>query len=267
MSGDLGDVASDAASQLAKAAYEDVAQPAARRIGVALSAVVKVALTPVSLMDWGYEQSKEWLAAKVDERLAKIPEERIVAPKLAIAVPVVNHIAMSVDSPDHRELYAELLLKSLDSKTQSQVHPSYVYIIEQLSPVEARLIALLAEIDDDFLFTETWTDGSHNNTRTIEAQFASFCKERGLSASDRAVFFLDNLLRLRLLTIDSWTDSKFYPAGHDRHGDYPAQLRSEVTRQLLFTDFGSDFIAACRPDDEESWEANYADLEEQEEED
>ncbi|WP_157062485.1 Abi-alpha family protein [Pseudoxanthomonas dokdonensis] len=246
MSGEQG-VPEQAAVELARLAYGDIVQPSAKRIGEALSAVMKVALTPVALLDWGYEQSKDWLARKVEERLKQIPDAEIVAPPLSIAIPVVNHIAMSVDSPSHRELYAELLLKSLDSRTQNSVHPSYVYVIEQLSPVEAKLLQLLNDSTASVLFTETWSEYGNNGTLPLETQLERFAEEHELPSPDRAAIWLDNLLRLRLLAVDDWTESELRESGHNRYGDFPATIETQTSRQLTFTAYGGEFIRACSP--------------------
>jgi hypothetical protein len=40
--------------------YQDLAQPAVRVVGSALEGAVRVALAPVSLLVWGYEQTKDY---------------------------------------------------------------------------------------------------------------------------------------------------------------------------------------------------------------
>lgn len=45
-------------------AYKDIVQPSARRVGYSLEALIKVATSPITILDWGYERSAEWLRKK-----------------------------------------------------------------------------------------------------------------------------------------------------------------------------------------------------------
>ena len=79
------------------------------------------------------------LQQKVAENLANVPKENIVEPPSHVAVPVI--IANSYNENEElRDLYVKLLAKSMDKRTQNQVHPSFVEIIKQLSPEEALLL-------------------------------------------------------------------------------------------------------------------------------
>jgi len=235
---------SDLAAQLSRDVYQYLAHPTAQRVGRALDTISKVALLPVSLLDWGFEQSKEWLKDKITQRLESIPAECIAAPPLGIAVSAITHIAVAHDAPDIRDLYAELLLKTMDSRTRDSVHPAYMHLVEQLSPEEACVLVSLHEKGVDDLFNETSTPYAYSKTVTIEQQFIEHCKSIELEQSDRGALWLDNLLRLRLLSIAAYTDAEYVPEDEDRH-----QPRVDMTdtRSLSFTTFGKAFVLACAP--------------------
>ena len=60
--------------------YQDVLQPAARQIGTALETVTKtihIALAPISVLVWGYDQIKVFVSTKVAEKLKDVPPEKI----------------------------------------------------------------------------------------------------------------------------------------------------------------------------------------------
>ena len=120
--------------------YIDVARPAARQVGVAFETIFKVGLSPVAMLDWGFEHSKDWLKTKIENRLNSTPLEFRCPPPNSIAVSAITSISISSDSPQLRELYAELLLKAMDSRSQSMVHPSYINLISQLSAQEALVL-------------------------------------------------------------------------------------------------------------------------------
>jgi hypothetical protein len=238
----------ETAAQLARDVYKDLAHPTAQRVGQALETISKVALSPVSLLDWSFEQVKDWLKQKVTSRLQSIPPEFIAAPSLTIAVPAITHVAMAHDSPGLRELYAELLMKAMDTRTKESVHPSYVYVVEQLTSEEALVLASLHALKKDDLFMEVMSYPYYGQkTPTIEYQFLEHCKSIGVREADRSSLWLDNLLRLRLLSISSYSEQEYVPEEYSRDGILSPSVKTTETRSLSFTTFGKEFIQACTP--------------------
>src|SRR4051812_49130383 len=103
--------AADAVKGIAEAVpvYQDVVQPAAKELGTALQTVAKsihVALAPVSVLVWGYEQIRDYLNKTLTEKLKDIPSERIVTPNPTIAGPTVEALRFAANETSLRELYA-----------------------------------------------------------------------------------------------------------------------------------------------------------------
>src|SRR5262245_46336981 len=117
---------SAALTQLVSDVYGDVARPSAKQVGSALETLFKLGLSPIKLLDWGYEQSKDWLVEKVRARMAQTPATYRVPPTHAVATAAVAGIAATHDAPEIRELFAELLLKAMDARTAAAVHPAYL---------------------------------------------------------------------------------------------------------------------------------------------
>ena len=57
-------------------------------------------------------------------------------------------ISYSMNSEELREMYSNLLAKSMNSDAKTLVHPSFVEIIKQLSPFDARFLKLLLPKND-----------------------------------------------------------------------------------------------------------------------
>lgn len=139
----------DAVTGVAKAVpvYQDVVQPAAQEVGKALQTVAKtvhIALAPVSALVWGYDQMKEFVSTKVADRLKNVSPENIVTPKPNVAGPALESLRYTGHEPLLSDLYANLLAASMDKNTAQGAHPAFVEIIRQLTPDEAKLIALFA---------------------------------------------------------------------------------------------------------------------------
>lgn len=238
------------ASQLATDVYKDVAQPAARRVGTALETVFKIGLSPVAMLDSGYEHSKAWLEEKIRARLADTPINCAIAPPNNIAVPAMTRIAMSSDAPDLRDLYAELLLKAMDSRTSAFVHPAYVLLIEQLSAEEAFVFIGLRENRHGLIFKDKYSSTHYYGQtaeKTIETKFRDLCESLNVPGADRSQIWLDNLIRLGLVEIKVYTDAELVPKSHGRHGESPASVKTEESRDFMFTAFGRAFRDACAP--------------------
>lgn len=60
--------------------YQDLVQPAAREVGKQLGTAAKavsIALAPLSVLVWGYEQIRDFVESRVAEKLDGIPADRI----------------------------------------------------------------------------------------------------------------------------------------------------------------------------------------------
>ena len=140
----------DAVTGLAKAVpvYNDVAQPAAQEVGKALLTIAKtvhIALAPISVLVWGYEQMKDFVSTKVTERLKNVPPENIVTPKPNVAGPVLEALRYTGYEVSLSDLYANLLAASMDKMTAEKAHPAFAEIIRQLTPDEAKVVTLLLD--------------------------------------------------------------------------------------------------------------------------
>lgn len=238
-----------ALARLASEIYADVGSPAAKHVGSALETVFKIGLSPAKLLDWGYEKSKDWLAEKVRARLAQTPPMYHVSPPYSIAVAAISGVASNVDAPELRDLFAELLLKALDSRTATTVHPAYLTLLSQLSAQEALILvslkkAGLAQRQGDCVFMERRGMYSGDSTDSIEVQFARHCESIGLPDNSALQVWLDNLERLALLKVDRHADINLVPMERERIN---AQIQQAEYRYLHITDFGDGFLTACTP--------------------
>lgn len=73
-------------------------------------------------------------------KLANVPEEDLVAPKASLAAPAMQQLGYSLDEPDLKEMYLNLLAAASDKHRSSSAHPSFVEVIKQLSSEETVLL-------------------------------------------------------------------------------------------------------------------------------
>ena len=120
--------------------YDDGLKPATKESGKVFALIpqtINAALAP--LRQWIAQ--KEYNVAETEKLLAqkleKVEYDKIVSPESYVAVPAIQAIAYSMNSEELRNLYANLLAKSMYIDTKELVHPSFVEIIRQMSPIDA----------------------------------------------------------------------------------------------------------------------------------
>jgi len=139
----------EVAKEVAKSTYEDVAHPALKPTGEILGLVpraVRAAILPLEKWIVGREYNLAETKKLLDIKLQNVAPEKISPPEAHIGVPALQYISYCMDSEELRDMYAELLAKSMNEATRGGVHPSFVEIIKQLCPDEAKIIKFIDEV-------------------------------------------------------------------------------------------------------------------------
>jgi Abortive infection alpha len=192
--------------------YEDALQPAARQIGAALETLAKairVALAPIAVLVWGYDQIEQYLVPAVEDRLRHTKAEDVVTPDPTVAGPLIEALRFAGHNESLRELYANLLATAMDKSTARLAHPAFVEILRQMSPDEARLVRYFGSADGDELGFVSVCSQTKNSGVFSYAAFR--CTFIGQSAEcehpDLTSIYLDNLQRLGVIEMadnDAW---------------------------------------------------------------
>lgn len=129
-------------------AYDDVVKDVAKETGKALGLIprtINAALLPLRIwierQEYNLEETKKLLAIKLEH----INPEKIVTPEPYIAIPVMQAISYCMDSEELRNLYANLLAKSMIKATKDDIHPSFVEIIKRMSPRDASNMEVISK--------------------------------------------------------------------------------------------------------------------------
>ncbi|RLU00918.1 MAG: DUF4393 domain-containing protein, partial [Ketobacter sp.] len=198
----------DSATALSKAVpiYEDAVQPLAKETGKALGTLgkaVNVALAPISLVVWGYDQMKVFLENKVTEKLEHVPEDRIITPPPNVAGPAIEALKFTGHDETLQDMFANLIANSLDSKTVVEAHPSFVDIIKNLSPDEGLILKVFASAQQFPVIDVKLKNKKENGYSILHRSVTTLgsvasCKHQQLTEN-----YLDNLCRLGILEIPS----------------------------------------------------------------
>ena len=137
--------------------YRDALQPAVKKIGTELKPAgvnvgkaittvtdaINVVLAPLRGLVWGYQQVEEIVFPALADRF-KNKLHQLVSPPLTVAGPTVEALRFAGSEPSLRDMYVNLLATSMDKDATQHAHPSFVEIIRQLTPDEARLLKHIA---------------------------------------------------------------------------------------------------------------------------
>ncbi|SMC24280.1 protein of unknown function [Andreprevotia lacus DSM 23236] len=211
-----------AVTELVKAVpiYQDAVQPAAKELGKALGTVaqtINVALAPVSMLVWGYDQIRDFVASKVAEKLKHVPPEEIVSPKPNIAGPALEALRYAGFEASLSDLYANLLATSMSKNSAHYAHPSFVEIIKQLTSDEAKIIALFP-FPINYPIITIKREGHNQSmptrgTHEILSNFSLIGEFAGVEHNENTPVYIDNLCRLGLAEIPvglEYVDSSNY---------------------------------------------------------
>lgn len=239
--------------------YEDLMQPAVKEIGkglYTLSKTIHIALAPISALVWGYEQIEKYLLSSLEDKLKNTPKENIITPDPSIAGPTIEALRFTGHKEEIREMFSTLLATAMDSTTEQNAHPSFVEVIRQLTPDEAKIITYLGNNNYQPMINLLRTVPEQQGETTICRNFSLVGAYANCMFMDLVPSYLDNLQRLGIINIP---EGRFLttPNAYNALENHPDILvLSEKIKALntapifqrryfFLTDFGKQFYTAC----------------------
>lgn len=240
--------------------YDDIAHPTARSLGNTISLVPRT--VGVWLGKWekwviNGEESIRLTAEAVREKAAQIPEDKLTEPEPYVAVPAIQQLSCCFDSEALREMYANLLISSMNIDTKNAVHPSFVEIIKQLSPDEAKLLQVLPTSTMVYspLVDVRFNLSPPKGHVTLIRNFTNIA-EGVCEAPNNICAYMDNLARLGIISIlediHLMEAEKYLPI--EKNANIQAYLNIVVEnnesvklhkKSFIVTPFGLNFMSVC----------------------
>lgn len=248
-------------------AYDDLVHPSAKSVGKMLSLLPRTVAIWLSSWDRWVVNREESIARTIDamgSRVDEIPEDHLTEPPAHIAVPAIQQLSYCYDSEDLREMYANLLLSSMDDRVAEYVHPSFVQILKEISPDEAKLLGSMAGLGTDGPISIPLIDLRivrsneivPSEWKTIVSGYNECCLTV-CEHPEQSLVYLGNLDRLGILKrfdYYSEADKLAFEAYESSEAirDVMAKIELEDGKRFDFrrwsyrvTDFGQNFIKIC----------------------
>lgn len=147
------DIEKDVLKELpTKEIYTDLLKPSACRIGKTAEDILKFVSLPFSFLGMTAEELEKKYREFITSALNKVPEDRREKPSPLIAGPLFEHIKYLFEDNNEKileNMFSELLKNACNKDIKKYVQPSYVYSLQQITGIEARLLNLIYENDID----------------------------------------------------------------------------------------------------------------------
>lgn len=141
------EITKEVAKVVAKDVYNDGVKGTVVQTGEIIESVVglfnNVVFYPVKKANALFKYKLEDFKSELEQKLSSIPEDKIVEPDLMIAGPTLEALKYTYDKDELRNMYLNLLTASMNEDMKDKTHPSYVEIIRQLTPLDAKVFKRL----------------------------------------------------------------------------------------------------------------------------
>ena len=179
-------------------AYDDGLQPAVSEVGKLVGRIPKAINAAFAPLDiWIAKQENNVARTKklLEQNLENVDPDKIVPPEPYVAVPAIQAISYSANSEELRKMYANLLAKSIYADTKNSVHPAFVEIIKNLSPVDCHVFEYIMQTGQIGCY-EMRVGSVGKSTYHVSHPYIT---EMDFSTHDIIAASIDNLLRNKLI--------------------------------------------------------------------
>ncbi|MCG7406739.1 DUF4393 domain-containing protein [Paenibacillus sp. ACRRX] len=166
--------------------------PPAKRIGEVLDAALLFVFTPLLKSKVANEHSIDVYKKEIAEKVNSIPSENLVEPPLNIVGPALEASKYYIESDEIRAMFSNLIASSANNTNNQKIHPSFVEIIKQMSPLDAIVCTFLFENEKSF------------GVGNIQGIYSKPNSTNGLKTS--AASIVEHFFPLPNLTVDNYKD-------------------------------------------------------------
>lgn len=160
----------NAITELTKQVYSDLAHPILKEAGSMGAAVMKFVALPFKFLGLTSEELEEKYAIFLKNAINKVPKKDCVMPKGVVAAPLLDHVKFVFEEEGLVEMFSNLLANAMNSNVEKMVHPAFVEMLKQMSPLDVEFMYLYFRKKDFVELEEiTWERGENQRNLTIDS--------------------------------------------------------------------------------------------------
>lgn len=239
--------------------YSDLAQPSVKAVGNALGTVFEFStsiLLPLKLLNEKFKINFKKQLDNYKNKLEQIPEEKRCEVHPQIGTPIIEKLSYTTND-EIADLFTTLLANASNIDMVHTAHPSFVNIIERLSPDEARIIKYLKDKKDIQYCDFRGNVKEGKGFVTIAEHLTLVPIEIELNFPNNINAYFANLVSIGILfdmdgtfIIDQTIYNKIkqeYNFEQYKSRFVPNSFKDVITNNSYYkvTDFGKLFIKAC----------------------
>ena len=190
-------------------------KPLAASIGNTLSSLWDICFGWVDVSDEKIQHKRllklQAFKESLRNNISEIPEENLQEPSLSVVGPALEASKYFFEDEEVRSMFSKLIANSMNRDTASYIQVSFVEIIKQLSPFDAKIITYFKERSQHAI-AKMHAVNTRGEFLTVH-DLLFFYKDLNESNRAKTMVSLTNLQRLGLIEIDfdeSFRDSSFY---------------------------------------------------------
>lgn len=125
---------------LTKESLNTILHESCKTCGDGLDGIFKFVFAPLIKCKIKKEHELEEYKKQIYNATSSIPEENLIEPPLNIVGPALEASKFYIDEKEIRNMFANLIASSMNSKINEYAHPSFIEIIKQLSSLDAQIL-------------------------------------------------------------------------------------------------------------------------------
>lgn len=243
---------------------DEAATPVAKSVGNTLSSIWSIVFGGIDTYAEKSQikrvQALNQFKEELEQKVFSVPVENLVEPPLHIIGPTLEASKFYFESEDLRSMFVNLITATINNETTSKAHPSFVEIIKQLSPLDAKNLVCFR--DKNTFPLATFRMNTNGEKGGLDVRTNVFLENQEVKDLNLIASSITNLKRLGMLDInhnsrltDDGLYSKFedlfeYKYMKDFFEEFSSENGSLVELELIkgnvtLTPFGKDFIDIC----------------------
>lgn len=233
-----------------------------KEIGEGVGNLIWLVFSPILAARNALESKIRQYKTEIETEIGKIPPEKIVPPPLNIVGPALEASKFHIEHEEIRLMFAKLIAASMNEDKQPKTHPSFIEIIKQLTPFDAKILYELSKHQSWPVACIDKVVKESNNFITWIYDVFPF-PELNLKNYRHFSTAIQNLTRLSLINIDYnsfYTNEKKYQLimehpifiecqqfceNNQNHPNFQGRYITVKRGIWNITDFGKQFIDCC----------------------
>ena len=132
----------NAITEIGKEIYSDVGHPVFKEVGNIGSSLMKFIALPFKFLGMTADELEKKYSVFLEKTIQKIPKENYVVPRSVIVAPLLDHVKFIFNEEGISEMFSNLLANAMNANIEKLVHPAFVEMLKQMSPLDVEFMNL-----------------------------------------------------------------------------------------------------------------------------